>query len=88
MDEIDPKFLQIQEFQPLVWFRYIDDVFFIWTHDPDKLVSFMTKFNSYHPNINFIYESNKENITFLHLDVSLPGNKLTTYLHTRSTDKH
>ena len=26
------KFLQSQSLQPLVWFRYIDDIFFIWTH--------------------------------------------------------
>ena len=73
---------------PLAWFKYIDDVFFIWSHGPDKLVSFMTEFNNYHPNIKFTYESNKENITFLDLDVSLSGNKLTTDLHTKSTDKH
>ena len=28
MDEVDSKFLQIQKFQPLVWFRYIYDIFF------------------------------------------------------------
>ena len=42
IDQIETNFLQTQEFQPLVWFRYIDNVSFIWTHDPDKLVSFMT----------------------------------------------
>ena len=82
------EFLETQEFQPLVWFRYIDDVFFIWTHGPDKLVSFMTEFNNYHPNIKFTYESNKENITFLELDFSLSGNKLTMDLLTMSADKH
>ena len=51
-------------------------------------MTFMTEFNSYHPNIKFTYESNKENITFLDLNVSLSGNKLTTELHTKSTDKH
>ena len=64
MDEIKTKFLQTQEFQPLLWFRYIDDVFFIWNHGPDKLVSFMTEFNNYHCNIKFTNESNKENICF------------------------
>ena len=88
MDEIETKFLQTQEFQPLVWFRYIDDVFFISTHGPYKLVSFVTEFDNYHPNIKFTYESNKENITFLDFDISLCGNKLTTDLHTKSTDKH
>ena len=71
-----------------MWFRYIDDAFFIWTHDPDKLVSSTTEFNNYHL-IKFTYESDKENIPFLDLDVSLSGNKLTTDLHTKSsTDKH
>ena len=73
MDEIKTKFLQAQEFQPLGWFRYIDDVFFIWTHGPDKLVSFMTEFNNCHLNLNFTYESNNENITFLDLTLVYMG---------------
>ena len=73
MDEMETKFLQTQEFQPLVWVRYIDDVFFIWTHGPDKIVSFMTEFNNYHLNIKFTYASNKENIKFLDLDVLYLG---------------
>ena len=81
MDQIETNFLQTQEFQHLVWFRYIEDVFFIWIHGPNKLVSFTTEFNNYHPNIKFTYELNKENITFLDLNVSLSGNKLTTDLH-------
>ena len=48
----------------------------------------MTEFNNYHPNIKFTYESNRENITFLDLSVSLYGNKLTTDLHTKSADTY
>ena len=29
MDQVESKFLQTQKFQPLVCFRYIDDIFFI-----------------------------------------------------------
>ena len=32
MDEVEISFLEAQEMKPLVWFRYIDDVPFIWTH--------------------------------------------------------
>ena len=32
MDEIETNSLDTQEFKLLVWFQYIDDVFFIWTH--------------------------------------------------------
>ena len=82
MYELETKFLQTQEFQPLEWFKYNDNVFFIWTHGPDKLVSFMIEFNNYYPNIKFTYESNKENITFIELNVSLSGKKLTAELST------
>ena len=51
MDEIETKFLQTQKFQPLVWLRYVDDVFFISTHGPDTLMLFMTEFNNYDPSV-------------------------------------
>ena len=44
LDEIETKFQRTQKLQPLV--RYIRDVFFIWTHGTDKLVSFMTEFEA------------------------------------------
>ena len=53
MDEIETNFLDTQEFKPLVWFRYIDDVFFIWTHGKEKLEEFLKGFNNYYPNIKF-----------------------------------
>ena len=36
MDQIEIKFLRTQSHQPMVWFRYIDDAFFIWTHREEK----------------------------------------------------
>ena len=73
MDEIETKSLDTQEFKPFVWFPYIDDVFFIWTHGKEKLEKFLKNFNNYHPNIKFTHEFNKENIPFLDLKVSLSG---------------
>ena len=32
MDEVEQKFLETQDKKPLIWLRYIDDIFFIWTH--------------------------------------------------------
>ena len=56
MDQIESKFLQTQELKPLVWFRYIDDIFFIWNHGKDILKRFMNNFNSFHPNLKFTYD--------------------------------
>ena len=43
MDEIETNFLDAQKFKLLVWFRYIDDVFFIWAHAKGKLKEFLKK---------------------------------------------
>ena len=65
MDKLESHFLKSQELTPLLWYRYIDDVFFIWTHGEEKLALFIDDVNSYHPNINFTHESNKEHIPFI-----------------------
>ena len=71
MDDLETKFLQSQSLQPLVWFRYINDIFFIWTHGKDKLEKFLNDLNSFDNNIKFTHESSKENVTFLDLIVKL-----------------
>ena len=32
-DKTETYFLKTQKLQPFVWLRYIDDIFFIWTHE-------------------------------------------------------
>ena len=88
MDKLENNFLKSQELTPLLWYRYIDDVFFIWTHGEEKLASFIDDLNNYRPNIKFTHKSNKEHIPFLDLNVSLSGNKLSTDLYIISTDRH
>ena len=39
MDRVEQDFLETQELQPLLWLRYIDDIFFIWTHGKEELKS-------------------------------------------------
>ena len=59
MDQVETDFLGAQENAPLVWFRYINDVFFlyIWSHGENELESFMQKLNQFHLNLSFTYES-------------------------------
>ena len=37
MDQLEIKFLENQNLKSLVWFRYLDDIFFIWTHSEENL---------------------------------------------------
>ena len=59
LNEVESKYLETQSLQPLIWFRYTDDVFFIWSHGEEKLQLFLTDLNNYNPHIKFTYEFNK-----------------------------
>ena len=72
----------------MIWFRYIDDIFFIWTHVEEKLEEFMAGFNAFNPNIQFTYESSKKSIAFLDLDVALYNGRLENTVHVKPTDRH
>ena len=50
--------------------------------------AFLADLNNYNSHVKFTYESNKENISFLDLKVSLCDGKLTTDLHVEPTDRH
>ena len=71
MDQVETEFLESQVYKPLVWFRYIDDVFFIWTDGQEKLKVFLEDLNKCYPNMKFTHETNKEDIAFLDLKVEL-----------------
>ena len=88
MDQVEQKFLATQINQPLIWLRYIDDIFFIWTHWEKEREKFMSSFNSFPPNLKLTYEPSKKDISFLDLKVSLSKDKLSTDLHIKLTDCH
>ena len=88
MDELERDFLQTQDHQPLLWLRYIGDIFFISTHVEKKLQNFLEKRNNFYPKIKFTHESNKENISFLNLNVKLSDEPLETDWYIKPTDRH
>ena len=36
MDKFETSFLETQKLQPLLWFRYIDYIFFVWTQGGEE----------------------------------------------------
>ena len=88
MDQVETEFPELQVYKPLLWFLYIDDAFFIWTHGHEKLRLFLEDLNKCHLNIKFTHETNKEDIVFLHLKVKLFDGKISTDLFVKSTDCH
>ena len=88
MDEVEMEFLKSQELQPFLWLRYIDDIFFIWTHGTQELDSFLNELKKFHPNLNFTYETSEERVNFLDLNVSIRNDAISTDLYIEPTDGH
>ena len=54
--DIETAFCETQELQSLVWLRYIDDIFFIWTHGEQEIQTFLRILNNFHTDIKLTYE--------------------------------
>ena len=78
MDEVEQKFLETQSKRSLIWLRYIDDIFFSWTHGEQELERFLKDLNNFTPNLSFTHEASKNCIPFLDLKVKLIDGKLET----------
>ena len=74
--------------QPLIWLRFIDDIFCIWTHRQEQLDNFIQFLNSCHKSIKFTTEISNECISFLDTNIILTGGKLITDLYSKPTDSH
>ena len=88
MSSLEEEMMSSFEVRPWVWYRYIDDIFFIWTHGEEKLSSFVDHMNSYHQTIKFTAEISKDSISYLDVLVSRNGRVLETDLYCKSTDTY
>ena len=83
MTRLEERLLKESADLNLVWMRFIDDVFFIWTHGEEKLDSFINFLNSSHDTIKFTSEHSSNSINFLDVTVSVKqgggGSLLQTY---------
>ena len=88
MADLEEKILNAFEEKPMIWWRYIDDIFFVWEHGEESLEKFLNKLNTLHPTIKFTAEYSKEAINFLDVNVRLVEGELMTDLFVKPTDTH
>ena len=74
--------------RPWIWWRYIDDIFFIWTSDEESLTRFIDHMNSFHRTIKFTSEYSTTETHFLDVVIRKQENGPTTDLFVKPTDKH
>ena len=48
------------EKKPMIWWRYIDDIFFIWEHGEESLKVLIEQVNMFHSAIKFTAECSKK----------------------------
>ena len=70
---------------PLVWLRYKDDIFLIWTHGRAKLEAFIQHANTFHPTIKFTSNISTTQI-FIEVMVTLLGNYIHTDFYSKPTN--
>ena len=85
MSALEEKILESAPLKFRVWWRYIDDIFFIWEHGEDSLNLFLEHLNKAHPTIKFMAEYSRSKIYFP--DVSV-RNRLATDIYMKPTDTH
>lgn len=89
MADFEEQFVYTYPLQPLVWFRFIDDNFMVWTHGFEELDKFLTHLNTCHPTIKFTHEASLTEAVFLDTRVLLDqDHKPYTTLYCKPTDTH
>ena len=69
------------------WYRFIDDIWGIWTHGEESLKSFHRLANQVHPYIQVDLRLSDTKIDFLDVEILLSeAGYITTNLHTKPTD--
>ena len=75
--------------KPLVWYRYINNIFAIWSQGEDKLKGFLFYIISIHSSFQFTCNYSKECAKFLDVSVSLDSTgNITTDMYVKPTDTH
>ena len=95
MGRLEAAILDSSPTKPTYYRRFIDDIFMIWPHSEEELDKFITHMNNQNKSIQFTYEKNLTEITFLDVIVSKQNDqtdtdspiKLSTRTHIKNTNK-
>ena len=88
MGVLEQQMLSSYKYKPSAYFRFIDDIFMIWTEGEETLNEFLTHCKNQNKHIQFEQTISKNSIPFLDVFVILENGKLTTDLYSKPTDKH
>ena len=90
MDYMKNQFLKNEQIQSWIWFRCIDDIFFIWTASEKELDDYLERVNNFYPNLKFTHEHERtrEQINFLDVVVRVNHGEFITNFYCKPADGH
>ena len=88
MDRLERQLISQAEIKPHTWWRFIDDIFIIWTEGEDSLKSFIEYLNNAHRTIKFTSKWSCSEIEFLDVKVINDSGRLETDVFIKPTDSH
>ena len=88
MGAFEHKHVYTYRLQPVLYLRYIDDIFMVWQHGESELKTFFEHMNTCSEHIKFTTEHSTEEIAFLDTKVKIEQSSITTDLYTKPTDSH
>ena len=80
--------------KPIVWWRYIDDIFFVWNDGEESLkdfIAFAQNFSTEQKmksNIKFTVSQSTDEVNFLDVRVLLKAGIIVTSVYSKPTDSH
>ena len=86
MHAVEEEILNNTKLKPRMWWRFIDDVFIVWTHRKEKLEEFLNYINQVHETIKFTVEYSTQEVPFLDTLVYKLNNRLATKVYHKKTD--
>eukprot|EP00111_Clytia_hemisphaerica_P009897 TCONS_00028976-protein len=88
------EYYELTKLRPLVWYRYIDDIFFIWTHGNESLNQFIDFCNNFSKSrkmkstIQYETHQSTDSVNFLNVEVRFRDSTIQTSVYSKATDAH
>ena len=88
MADFEEKMLESFDKKSMIWWRYIDYIFFIREHCKESLNIFREQGNMFLSTIEFTAEYSKKEVNFLDGNIKLIDGELKTDMFVKPTDTH
>ena len=88
MDKLERQLISNALIKPHTWWRYIDDIFIIWTEGEESLKDLINYLNGAHRTIKFTSKWSYQEVEFLDVKVVNESGKLETDVYIKPTDSH